>query len=125
MYKLLIADDEPIILIAYKRTLNKSISGLEIECANNGQEALVKFLADPNSYDLVITDNNMPKMTGMEFLENIQKYNLPKILISGTLNYQIIQQAEQYGISKTMEKPFESEDLIKIVQELLGIDESQ
>ena len=124
MYKLLIADDEPSILRMYQRILTRTISRLEFECVNDGQEALVKFLSNPPSYNLVITDNLMPNMMGIEFLKSIKGYDVPKLFISGTLNNKLIQQAKQYG-ARIMNKPFEPVDLVKNVNELLGIHKLQ
>ncbi len=59
--------------------------GYEVDACSNGIEALSVLKDSPAYFDLVITDQNMPKMTGMELIQQAHLFdkNLPFILISG------------------------------------------
>jgi len=61
-----------------------SLSGYEVETAVDGAAAWAEL--QTNSYDLMITDNNMPKVTGVELLVKLRaaRMELPVIMASGT-----------------------------------------
>ena len=70
MKKILIADDEPHVLRVLKMSLEKE--DYEVEVANNGMEALVKI--EQQAPDILITDIQMPQMTGEELCRHINEY---------------------------------------------------
>ncbi|MCP2521161.1 response regulator, partial [SCandidatus Aminicenantes bacterium Aminicenantia_JdfR_composite] len=72
MKKVLIVDDDKQI----RNFLNDilKISGYEVECASDGEEAFK--LLQCKKFDLLITDNKMPKMDGLELIKNIKKKNI-------------------------------------------------
>ncbi|WP_081314984.1 response regulator [Brochothrix thermosphacta] len=68
MYKLLLVDDEYMILNGLKKIINWENMGIEISgTAKNGQEALDFIREHP--VDIVITDVTMPAMSGIEFVQ--------------------------------------------------------
>jgi DNA-binding NtrC family response regulator len=69
LVSVLVVDDEPIIRDLLRAMLRKM--KVEVDIAENGVEAQKKILA--NSYDLVITDINMPEMDGLALLKWIKK----------------------------------------------------
>lgn len=68
MPKILVVDDEKFIITAIKRTLRED----EIEGALNGTEALERFKAG-ETFDLIITDCDMPVMGGVELVEELRQ----------------------------------------------------
>lgn len=68
--KILIVDDEDIILKSCEKILKKR-EDLEIDTAQNGLEGLEK--AKSKKYDIVITDLNMPQLSGMGVLKTVAK----------------------------------------------------
>lgn len=87
---LLIEDDE-LDVISVERTLSKLSYPYEIFIAHNGKEA-IDFLntkAEDALPDVILLDLNMPKMNGIEFLQNIRtqkKYNRLKVFVMTTSN---------------------------------------
>ena len=84
MYKLMFVDDEKLILDGLKYILDWNSMGLEIiHEAKNGREALEKFKEEP--VDIVITDINMPIMSGLTLINEIKKINkdVSFIVLSG------------------------------------------
>jgi len=53
----------------------------EVDLADNGKEALEKYLSNPLGYDIVITDLNMPYMGGMELIKRIQGQHFDQAII--------------------------------------------
>lgn len=70
MKKILIADDEPHVLRVLKMSLEKE--GYEVDTCANGMEALARIERQPP--DVLITDIQMPLMTGEELCRHIDEY---------------------------------------------------
>ncbi len=103
---LIVDDDKPIrdTLIEIVETL-----GYEAEGATDGDEALE--LIQKTNYDVVITDITMPKMSGLELLKNIKRFdeNIPVIIITGFPSIDIAIDAMKRGASDFITKPFRLE----------------
>lgn len=85
MKKILIIDDDAVFVKTLQDFLPKG--KYETIHAKNGEEGLA--MVEKGNYDLIILDLLMPKMGGMEFLDELRKKNLPKqtpILISSQLS---------------------------------------
>ncbi|MEM1166547.1 MAG: response regulator [Planctomycetota bacterium] len=107
----LVVDDEPHI--AQVVALNLSRAGLTPICCANGAEALERARLHPPS--LVITDHQMPKMTGLEFAQQLRAASrTPPVLMltaRGTgLDRSMLEQA---GIVAVMAKPFSPRALVE------------
>lgn len=103
MSKILIIDDEKAI----RKTLSEILSfeGYEIEEAADGEEALRMFKT--KSYDVVLCDIKMPKVDGIEFLQQATDHNpdTPVIMISGHGNIETAVEAVKKGAYDFIQKP--------------------
>lgn len=70
MKKILIADDEPHVLRVLKLSLEKE--GYAVDLCTNGKEALARVTSEPP--DILITDIQMPLMTGEELCRHLQEH---------------------------------------------------
>ncbi|ASU37476.1 response regulator [Herbaspirillum sp. meg3] len=104
--RLLLVDDEVNILSALKRLLRQD--KYEITTANNGQEAL--NMLENNPVDVIVTDQRMPGMTGVEFLR-LAKESYPdtvRIVLSGYTELQSVTDAVNEGaVYKFLTKPWD------------------
>lgn len=95
-YKMLLVDDDKFLLEMYANKFTKS--GVEVEIAMNGQEALDKLKDGEKKFDVLILDIVMPGMDGLELLHNIRKENLAKdsviVMLSNQNNPQDIEKAK-------------------------------
>lgn len=116
--KILLADDDCQMQLAVKSTLMRR--GYEITVVGDGKSALEKL--ENESFDLLITDQRMPEMTGQELLAGIQarELKIPVIMITayGTITQAV--EAMQLGAADFISKPFSAEDLERVVERVLS-----
>lgn len=94
--------------------------GYEVDVADNGAEALAVFLKN-DSFDLVLTDLQMPAMDGLTLAGHIKERSpgMPVILMTGTDRQTVWKQMEKKPVDSVIFKPFLMEDLIRTVREAL------
>lgn len=105
MSRILLVDDDPHARAALRLVLESQ--GYECLEASNGVEALARL--EQESADLVITDNLMPELSGLEFIQRLMEQagnRAPRtIILSGNLGEDDKQHAQQLGVFAVMEKP--------------------
>ena len=119
---ILVVDDEPAIRYPIIFMLSKT--GYKVSEARDGLEALNLILhaedqGDP--FDLLLTDIRMPRMSGMELIHELKwnEINLPVIAISGMPDEELVQKLLNIGCSGYIMKPFDIQDLIRQVEQVL------
>ena len=107
--KVLIADDEPIILLDLKQMLENL--GYEVVAeASDGQQAV--DLARETRPDVCILDVKMPVMDGIEAVEIITEENIaPTILLTAYSDRELVDRAKIAGVFAYLVKPFKPSDL--------------
>ncbi len=116
--KILIAEDEEPIRRVLTILLNSA--GYSVEEAQDGREALKKLFASPGMscpIDLLLTDIFMPRMGGLELIDEIRKRkpDLPILVITAYLDNRLQAQLLRKGCSNPIAKPFEADALIEHV----------
>lgn len=115
---ILIVDDEPSLTSLIQRDFQRR--GLKVTVVNDPLAALELFSSGKTDIDLVITDDAMPMMTGIEMSDKLlqQFPDLPIILITGytILNLEHI---AALGIKHFFQKPVELEELYQTVMKTL------
>ena len=119
MKKILVADDEAHILHVVSMKLKNA--GFDVNTAVDGEEALDLCLSERP--DLVITDYQMPLMTGLEFLQELRKApqcaDIPAMMLTAR-GFDIEEsEMEQAGIRAVLAKPFSPREILQKVNELL------
>ncbi|MDT3425991.1 two-component system response regulator YesN [Paenibacillus forsythiae] len=111
MYKVMIADDEPLFRYYMRSKLDWSGHGFTICCeAANGREALEE--AKRYLPDLALIDISMPYMNGLELAEKL-KVNVPGLLIvfvTGHNEFEYAQKAVRLGVHDYLLKPFDQRE---------------
>ena len=117
MAKILIADDEPNILMLTSVMFRDM--GLEVISATNGEDAIQKAIEEKP--DIIITDVIMPFMGGRESAERaIHKYKNSKVLfMSGYTEEMVKLQGVGENLQNYLQKPFLPGELLKRVREIL------
>ncbi len=116
---ILFVDDEKMIVDIGKEIIESQ--GYAVTAFTDSVEALELFKEDPEKFDLVVTDQTMPNMTGAELAEQLLriKPDLPIILCTGYSNRIDKTRARKLGIGEFAEKPFIREDMLRLIRKLL------
>lgn len=110
---ILFVDDDPNNLFSFRATFRTKY---KIYTANSGKEAL-EFLED-FPIDIIITDQKMPNMTGIQFLEEAIKLNPEpiRILMTGFTDLNVIREAINKGkVFYYLDKPWKEEEIDEII----------
>ena len=116
-YSILVVDDEPSFRKVMKRLLN--LEGHRVTLAEDGIDGL--RILKQKEFDMVLTDINMPKMNGWEFLRNIEKLypGLPAAVITGLSSQQILRFGDTTLARKILIKPITIKKIRKLIEEIL------
>jgi len=117
--RILFIDDEPAIA-GFGRSFLKSL-GYHVDTEIDSVAALAKFTADPVAYDLVITDQTMPEITGLELARSMLalRPDLPIILCTGYSAALSEHEVHSAGIRRFLAKPLDTKILADAVREVL------
>ncbi|MDA8164583.1 MAG: response regulator [Desulfobacteraceae bacterium] len=118
--RILFVDDEELIVELGRAMLEKA--GCEVVAATRGRQALELFQADPAGFDLVITDQTMPELTGAELSRRLLaiRPGLPIILTTGFSELIDEIQAKELGIREFITKPYTFDEMAAAVRRALG-----
>lgn len=115
-FKVLYVDDEEVNLRLFKSSFRRDFDVYIANSANEGLKILEK-----TKIDVVLTDQKMPEMTGVEFLGIInERYSIPpnRLIVSGYSNNKDIEKAfREYKLHQFVPKPWKYEELKQLIIE--------
>jgi response regulator RpfG family c-di-GMP phosphodiesterase len=115
LHHVLVVDDEEVVLVALRDTLTRE--GYHVTTAANGAEALARL--KEQVFSVVITDQQMPMLTGLEFLSQVKQMqpDATRILITAVLNLStVIDSINKGEIFRFIVKPWLREELLVTVK---------
>lgn len=117
--RILLIDDEEMLTELGKTMLENL--GYVVTVYNDSTDALNHFLQDPGQFDMVITDQTMPGMTGFDLAQRILlvRPELPIILSTGHSSRVNAIQAKEYGIKGFVMKPVSRQEIAVLIRKLL------
>ena len=119
-HKILIADDEPNILISLEYLMKRE--GFEVALARDGQEALDAILRAPP--DLVLLDVMMPRKTGLEVCQEVRSHaalqHVLILMLTAKGRDTDVAKGLALGANAYVTKPFSTKDLVAQVRALLA-----
>lgn len=119
MSRILIVDDDADVRAVAKAIL--TTAGHNIALAENGYEALT--LLDKNEYDLIISDANMPNISGYELVRRVRTNNknrhIPIALLTARREREDIERALQLGVNDYIVKPLDPLVFVRKIESLL------
>ncbi|WP_172193627.1 response regulator [Saccharibacillus qingshengii] len=121
MYKVIVADDEPLMLEGWKTMIDWEGHGYELcGTASDGEEALELF--GVHHPDLVVTDIRMPVLNGLELIQTLKSRPdsyVRSVIVSGYTEFGYAQQALRSGADRYVLKPIVTEEIHAMLGELL------
>lgn len=117
---ILTVDDSASIRMTTKIALTNA--GYQVTEAVDGADGLTK--AKAGSFDLIVTDLNMPNMNGLEMIEALRQSpahtGVPIIFLTTESDADMKARAKAAGATGWITKPFDPENLVKIARKVLG-----
>ncbi|HVE81308.1 MAG TPA: response regulator [Myxococcales bacterium] len=117
--KLLVVEDEAILLKALTRTCQQSFA---VRPCANAADALAAYAEEGGAFDGVLTDFSMPQRTGLDLARQLRRegYAGPVVLLSGSIEAEPFQAAlEEGSIQRVLTKPWTLSGLIQELQVLI------
>jgi two-component system chemotaxis response regulator CheY len=116
---LLVEDDAFAVKIA--QTVLRQLHIPYVSTARDGAEALDILNANMQRFDLIVSDWNMPEMTGLQLLKAVRRKwgNMPFIMLTGKASPEFVVQARENGVDAYVVKPFSPSQLSQKIQGVL------
>ena len=116
----LYVDDDPIMLLTVQGLLQRR--GYRVSCIEDPREALAALNDQPQAFDLVVTDFNMPVLSGIDVARDIARLrpDLPVVMTSGYFTDEVRAAALQAGVRSLLQKEYTLEQLGGLVQRILA-----
>jgi EAL domain-containing protein (putative c-di-GMP-specific phosphodiesterase class I) len=107
--RVLVVDDDETLVRTYARTL--AADGYDVEVRFDGEAAVSAVRANP--FDVVLSDIDMPRLSGLALLERIRAHDLdiPVVLITGSPSLETAVAAVEHGALRYLSKPVDSQSL--------------
>jgi len=117
--RILFIDDEPVLVEIGSQMLERL--GYEVVTQKSSVQALELFRAEPDRFDLVITDMTMPHMTGDKLAQELMKIrpDIPIILCTGHNTLVLEEKAKEIGVKAFVMKPLVMRNLAETVRKVL------
>jgi EAL domain-containing protein (putative c-di-GMP-specific phosphodiesterase class I)/CheY-like chemotaxis protein len=117
--RILVVDDEAALVRAIARML--TTAGYEVATAADGMRAVDLVAQTP--FDAIVSDIDMPRMTGIQFLKNVRQRDaeVPVILMTGNPDVESAVQAVAHGALQYLIKPVQMEELRKVVARAVSL----
>lgn len=115
MLRVLIVDDEAIVLESVSQVLKSHFGDMQIETARNSREGLIKV--EHFRPNIIMTDIKMPGMNGIEFIERIRKVDkiVKIIIVSAHDHFEFAKEAVRFGVEDYVLKPLSKNRLIELI----------
>ncbi len=118
--RVLICDDDPVILRLLQ--VNLELEGYDVLTAHHGEEAF--DIATKELPDLVILDIMMPRLDGYQTCQKLKAEDstkqIPVVFLSAKAQQSDIEKGKSFGVSDYLTKPFDPNDLLDVVERLVG-----
>ena len=119
MERILLVDDEPTVVEMTAQTLERL--GYDVTTAGSGIDAWSRFTKDPYAFDLVLTDQTMPDLTGIDLAKRMLavRKDLPIILFTGYSEAVSPEMAKKAGIILFLTKPLVKREVAETIRRAL------
>jgi PAS domain S-box-containing protein len=122
--RILCVDDEPSVVQVFRRSLEEY--GHEVAAMTDAVQALEWVRADPLGFDCMVTDQTMPRLSGIELARAVRtsRPSIPILIVTGFVHPDLELHARELGTCEVLAKPVSRVELIDAVGRLLGLAEA-
>ena len=122
VFNILVIDDETMTLKMTKQGLERS--GFSVAIFSRPEKSLDYFKEAHQELDLVITDKNMPTLTGLQLIKKFReiKTDIPIFVLTGFSDHEEDEKLIEAGATRILMKPLSIRDIVKEIKEILGDD---
>ncbi len=116
--RILAVDDEPSIIASMHFVFEAP--RFLTTTARDGGDALARFASDYAAYDIVVTDNNMPGVSGVELVRRLRETNFAGkiVVLSAHLSPELRAAYGELNVDMMIDKPFDIYQLRKKIEQL-------
>lgn len=109
--KILAVDNEPSVILSLQYVFTKP--DYELTCVDNGHTALAKLESDKSAYDVIIVDQKMPHLTGVELVSAMRDRGFRNnvVVVSAHLSEDVREAYERMDVHAMFGKPFNIKDI--------------
>ncbi|MBN2309650.1 MAG: PAS domain S-box protein, partial [Candidatus Hydrogenedentes bacterium] len=117
--RLLLVDDESSVLELGRELIGRL--GYRVFAASSATHALDMFRANPNRFDIIVTDQTMPKVTGAQLAAHVQQIRpgMPVIVTTGFSEVLTESNTKALGIAEVLHKPFTRAEIARAIRRAL------
>lgn len=120
---ILIVEDDKALANMIEEIINKTFKNVSVTIVGNGANAIDAVFK--STFQLVISDWNMPEMNGFELLTELRSKdttkNIPFLMLTGRGDMPSVMTALEGGVTGYLTKPFENQSIIDRINNMLGI----
>jgi two-component system chemotaxis sensor kinase CheA/two-component system chemotaxis response regulator CheY len=118
--RILHAEDQATVAEAIQMILAQI--GCQVDSVPNGAEALERVRKDPSRYQMVLTDCNMPVLTGRQLVEELRamKYGGKIVVLSALQGDESEAVFDRLKVDGIIQKPFQIQELLQVISDALG-----
>ena len=119
MKRVLVVDDEPAVALAIKAVLK--YCGYGVEMSTSGEAALRQVREAPGKFALVLSDHNMPGISGLDLARELDAMDYPGkvIILSALVSPDMEAEYKKAGVDQIILKPFDLQGFRRAVQSTL------
>lgn len=116
-----VVDDDATLVECISELLEEA--GYSVEASTDSREALQKFTSNPAQYDVLVSDNNMPHISGGELICCVRRaeFRGKVVMYSGSVSLDDEQTFKALGADAILRKPFDLKLLIPTIEDLCSL----
>ena len=118
--RILVVDNEPSVTFSLKHIFYGS--RYDFNAVENGDAALARLDSSPERYDIIIVDQKMPHLTGVELVDEMRKRGVTSkvMVLSADLSPEVREAYERVDVHLVFPKPFDIGDLRSAIDHLVA-----
>lgn len=112
-------DDDPVMGLMVDALLRRA--GYRLTCLDDPRQGLARASANDDAVDVVVTDFNMPELSGLDIARALQQQrpSLPVIITTGYVSAHLREHAQQAGVRQVLQKEYTLEQLAEVLHQVL------